>query len=226
MLRTLRSALLASVGLRTQLLFIYIFIRSLKAAAQTSSVSQKGVKKSVLAAGQDGDVLEALSDQLVANLSRLIVRFRDDEKNLAILSQVLPCCDISSSSLHQKSMKAILSSLSDLLTTSQNEELIEIVCVALRDWLKLGGTAASQVEATLKDLLSASVKKVEDTQNLINGGLKSTSVKGKGPSKGGKPSESDIYDALFGLSSSITLLSSLWSNADCRHMLKEVVAHS
>jgi hypothetical protein len=123
------------------------FIRdSLGSSEQIDATTQKpGLKRSTQMTAKSEEYLEDLSNQLVNCLQRLLVRFRDDEENLAILGDLFTCCDVSSSALHQKSLKSILSTISGLMTSSQNETLIEKYSQALRHWIRLGGASLSQV---------------------------------------------------------------------------------
>jgi hypothetical protein len=119
----------------------------------SSSVLQKvGAKRPLQSTTKDDGDLDELSAQLVSNLPRLLVRFRDDEDNLVVLGDLLPCCDISSTDLHQKSMKLILTTISGIMGSSQNEALIQKFSVSLRHWIKLGGRSLSQVRQFRKFL--------------------------------------------------------------------------
>ncbi len=189
----------------------------------TPQEKQGRSKKAILATNDEID-FDLLSEELVKSLPKLLIRFRDDEDNLNVLADLLPCCNVSSGSLHQKSLKSILSTTMDLLTTTHNQYLIEKLCFALQTWNKLGGTSQSQVESTIRDLLSFSLEKLENTQDVITSiasSLSSTSKNTKSGSVSGKKNsidENNIHDALYGLSSSITLLKCLAFNVDFRSL--------
>jgi hypothetical protein len=118
---------------------------SLSSSEHLDLTQKSGLKRSTQLAAQNEEYFEDLSNQLVNCLPRLLVRFRDDENNLTVLGDLFSCCDISSSALHQKSLKSILSTILGLMSSSQSEALVEKYSHALRHWIMLGGTSLSQV---------------------------------------------------------------------------------
>ena len=200
-----------------------LFVKSqMVSMSDDNKSNQKGNKRS--AAPNNNKAIESwdsLSEILINNLPRFLVRFRDDEENLIVLSDLLNCCDVSSSPQHQKSLKSLLVNISKLLATSPNEKLIEKLCGTLRNWLNFEGASSSQVESTIKELLSSCASRIEESHEFITSNKKrgkksSSNINNKAVN------QNDFQDNIYTLSISITLFMYLWRNLDGRIYGSEV----
>ena len=84
---------------------------------------------------------ESLNEHLLQSLPALLKRFSDDKNNLSVLVRVLTCCNIS---LSNKALKGLLKSISDFFDSCSDDDVIDSLSKALREWTLGGGSAKGQ----------------------------------------------------------------------------------
>ena len=85
---------------------------------------------------------ESLNEHLLQSLPTLLKRFSDDKNNLSVLVRVLTCCNIS---LSNKALKGLLKSISDFFDSCSDDDVIDSLCKALREWTLGGGSAKGKL---------------------------------------------------------------------------------
>ena len=112
---------------------------------------------------------EALNRNLISQLHTLLTRFKDDEKNLAMLVDLLACADYS---VDEKASKQVLKVVLELVEVTRNESVLTKLVSALCGWTRVGGTISSAVEATVRDMVETCWGSVLDgttqLQNVVN----------------------------------------------------------
>jgi hypothetical protein len=181
---------------------------------------------------------QALRDALLGHLPSLLSRFRDNTDHLAILMNLLQCCDFSSNA---KGLKTILNVLGDILRNVPSENVLTKVVRALYSWSKLievGGSekgragGASVLNAFLKDTFSASLdalsKHVTDLSAVLKNGAavvaqkSSSSNKSRGSKAFADSDKDNGHDIILSLSQTLKILRLFWQNFDCRSFSSEV----
>lgn len=101
---------------------------------------------------------EALNENLQVYLPSLLTRFKDDEENLIVLVNLLPCCEYS----EDRPLKALLKVLLGLFDLTRRESIMKAMTSSLAGWLRSGGTIAGTVEGAVRGLLSSCWQTVTD----------------------------------------------------------------
>ena len=86
---------------------------------------------------------ESLNEHLLLGLPSLLKRFSDDKDNLSVLVRLLTCCDIS---LSNKALKSLLKSITDFFDICSDDDVIDSLCKALREWTLGGGSAKGKTD--------------------------------------------------------------------------------
>ena len=128
-------------------------------AAKKPHVVGSATKSSVVVA-DSSDTMAAwnsLTEHIQREFPRLLTRFRDDNDNLKVLTQLLPFYDPSAFTAHSKGFKHCLQCVSDICSTNPGEDVLSQVCVALKAWLstsQLNQASHEIVSQTVQDMLS------------------------------------------------------------------------
>jgi hypothetical protein len=96
---------------------------------------------------------ESLNENLHAHLPALMTRFQDDEGNLAVLVDLLPCVDYAA---EERACKAALGALLELLELTRSEGILTKLVAALCSWTRIGGTIAGSVESAVRGIVTSS----------------------------------------------------------------------
>ena len=148
---------------------------------------------------------EALMVCLQKSLASLILRFRDDEAALLVLSELLEHCDFSNSNAAVlKNFRGLLKVVIDLFFSVHNERLLDKLTTSLRSWKTSSEVAIENaVTASLKDTLDTvwntiieATKNVQEglkTRDSLNTSGSSSSGAGNKRRRGGKKSLVRLY---------------------------------
>jgi hypothetical protein len=91
---------------------------------------------------------EALNEHLLRSLSSLLVRFKDDEANLLVLVDIVPCCTFtaaaaSSAAESERALKTLLKIVMDLFQITRDEKILSVLVGTLCTWAGGGGGGSS-----------------------------------------------------------------------------------
>lgn len=204
--------------------------------AQSSALLQMFVTSALAVcethdSGED-DSLDAEYDALIVclqkSLASLILRFRDDEAALLVLTDLLEHCDFSSHSNAAvvKNFRGLLKVVTDLFFSVTNERILEKLTVALRTWRSSNDAAIQNaVTSSLKDVLDSVWNTVTEAVRRVKEGLKtresgnnssSSSVGGKRRNSGKKSLVRDLKDKDHSfVTDSYRLLRMVWMRVCC-----------
>ena len=109
---------------------------------------------------------EALNSCLQEHLAALLTHFQGDAANLAALVELLPCCEFESNS-NSRALKALLKVVIGLVNISSDSKTLAVLVATLRNWMKLGGTAAGAVGPAVRSLASSTWSNVLDSSQQL-----------------------------------------------------------
>lgn len=174
-----------------------------------------------LSNSKENDAWLALQDTLRVNLPLLLVRFKDDEANIAVLVNLMSCCDFSGNA---KAIKAMLKVVTDIFSDVQVESVLSTVARGLHSWYGGGDpTVKNQIHSFLRaDCdkrwsrivgLTSELQAANSAAETV-GSASSSSSKRK--SKGGKKNNDENDDIVYSLAHNLRVFKLIWQNFDGR----------
>lgn len=126
---------------------------------------------------------ESLNEHLQTYLSGLLTRFKDDETNLAVMVDLLQCCDYTS---NEHALQATLKVVLRILESTRNTTILTKLVAALRGWIDMSGTISGTVDAAVRSLVNRcwnnvvsskdALQKIADDQSTSNSSSSSVAV--------------------------------------------------
>eukprot|EP01034_Spumella_vulgaris_P026896 gene26896-33545_t len=221
---------LISNALRPQqaTILLHLFITS---ATHVRVQHEKGDEKNSVA-----QHWESLNVNLQRSLASLLVRFRDDDEQLAILARLLDCCDFSGmqSTMNSggkaaanscaKSLKGLLKILTDVFLVSGDGTVLTRVATSLRGWRNELQDAAltTLVSTSLAEIAQTCWQAVEDASAQLKSDLKER-PSGGGRRKSSSSTPVEVLETMRSLSAAVGRFKVVTKHFDVGSLGKDLV---
>lgn len=176
---------LSSVHTRT---LIKLFLASaLRAQANTKKANKRMAQTSEA---------EQLTECLLNDLPRLLLRFRDDDSNLAMLTRLIACYD--TSAVNQKQFKPLMKVICEIYESATDVKILSETAIALRGIILSAEHLRAMVETYVRGMLQRIWGRVFESSTSNDG---------------------DEDDVIFEISACLHRLTFLWQQIDCRLLI-------